>query len=100
MICQAFAATQSKDPHRAFVADSEQGRGRHTWDETTMTPNTETCRRCGVPTTAASGRYAHRIGISAENGETETTLHLCPKCSADFASDQERNEYIRLGLLV
>lgn len=55
-----------------------------------------TCRRCGADALASPGAYATRV--EAE-GEGRGPLHLCAACGREFASDRERDEYVRLGVL-
>lgn len=54
------------------------------------------CRRCGADALASPGSYATRIEAGGEEGGV---LHLCAACGREFASDHDRDEYVRLGVL-
>ncbi|HSN91340.1 MAG TPA: hypothetical protein VLS93_08925 [Anaeromyxobacteraceae bacterium] len=56
------------------------------------------CRRCGADAFASPGAFATRVE-GGEEGGRPVTLHLCAACGREFASDRERDEYVRLGML-
>jgi ribosomal protein L37E len=57
------------------------------------------CRRCGADALASPGAYATRVEAGGEEGGRPATVHLCAACGREFASDRERDEYVRLGML-
>ena len=57
------------------------------------------CRRCGADAFASPGAYATRVRVGGEEAGPQPILHLCAACGREFASDRERDEYVRLGML-
>ncbi|HEY6099478.1 MAG TPA: hypothetical protein VIW03_08615 [Anaeromyxobacter sp.] len=57
------------------------------------------CRRCGADALASPGSYVARVREGVGDGAHETVMHLCGPCGREFASDSERDEYVRLGLM-
>ena len=57
------------------------------------------CRRCGADAFASPGAYATRVRVGGEEAGPQPILHLCAACGRVFASDRERDEYVRLGML-
>jgi hypothetical protein len=55
------------------------------------------CRRCGIDPLPSSAPYCGRLRKA--EGIQAILLRLCEPCSCDFASDEERDEYLRLGVL-
>jgi len=56
------------------------------------------CGRCGTDPFATHGHCTRKL---AERGEPqETEHHLCGPCACDLGSDERRDEYLRLGILV
>lgn len=63
---------------------------------TTNPKRSRSCRRCGADALASPGAYETRVEAGGEDG---AILHLCAACGREFASDRERDEYVRLGML-
>lgn len=57
------------------------------------------CRRCGVDPLPPSAPYCGRLRKEQAEGIQAILLRLCEACSCEFASDEERDEYLRLGVL-
>ncbi len=57
------------------------------------------CRRCGVDPLPASDPYSGRLRIEPGEDIQAVVLRLCEACGRDFASNEERDEYLRLGVL-
>jgi hypothetical protein len=57
------------------------------------------CRRCGADPLATGVPYIRRIRVEAGDGAGEVVMTLCVARSRDFGSEQERDEYLRLGFL-
>ena len=54
------------------------------------------CRRCGADAFASPLHYTCWVRAG---GGPPTVLYLCGPCGREFASDRERDEYVRLGML-
>jgi hypothetical protein len=64
----------------------------------TVHQESRSCRRCGADPFASNGHCTRRIRQDRTASE-EAELHLCGPCCRDLGSDEQKDEYLRLGLL-
>jgi hypothetical protein len=81
------------------LAEALLGSGGEERPMASMTAGETTCRRCGTDPLPRSVAYSGRFRGDRGEGIGAVVLRLCEPCSRDFESDEERDEYLRLGLL-